>query len=224
MEVTRALNISRFHGYQGTEIDRHSKAFRRAVFENPHVLGHHHYQREGEHILSSVDLAGLQTYTNGYEVADGATVTGEVDRFFATCSRRRNLNLNREGHKNLWLRVNLGRSLPKAGSPGWKSAFIIEPFRLISCYSADECEDIAYRWKVELELGADEQPSRDFDTVLGSQQRSQREIEVDPIKYALPVLKPSRADAWLGRPIGPLGDAHLTDEQRKAIAARRAAN
>lgn len=184
LHVTQALNISRFHGYQGSEVDKHGKAFRRAVFENPHVLGHHHYQRDGEHILSAVDLGALQAYTEGYDYKSEGK--GEVDRFFVACSRRRDLDLSRKGHQNLWLRVNLGRSLPKEGSPGRKRAFIIEPFRLISCYSAAECEDIAYRWKVELELGEDEQPGRTFDAVLNRgpsggdrEKREARKLELE---------------------------------------------
>lgn len=137
--AARAANASRmvgsydedgkWHPQFHTEHRRDGTPFRRYITEQMYHVSDVHQLDGGERVIVAV-------------LVD--------DEYHVMSCFKRHLNMRNASHARLWGAVHPNRNTP-AGS-----VWFYEPHAYITCYTADEAEDLAWRWAAEVRLTDDE--------------------------------------------------------------------
>lgn len=227
-ELARAAAASKFVDRGSLETRADGSEYRRPVIEQPHQIGSTIWRKDGGGFMA-LDLSDLPTWRHpAPPLADGVIEYGEgrtLGRFFVIEFDRYDVDPNTPAGLSRLLRIRLGRPAPRPNAAGrMPMQWLVMPTAYIGCADADEAERTAWLWSTESELDYHEEAMmpNEFPELAGHTSKSDRlDIEVDPLRHARPVNKPSRADAWLNRPIGPGGDDHLTEAQKFDTATLR---
>lgn len=142
LQAGRLVNESFMHGEtdeQGRwrplfhlERRKDGSTYKRYVTEQPHHVSDLHQLDGGEACIVAVQV--------------------DDDLYHVMRCSKRWLDMRNVKQRNLWAKLHPNRNIPMRNP----RQFIYEPEAYVSCYSADDAADLAWRWAAEASIEADE--------------------------------------------------------------------